>query len=211
MKESATKQGLISPLNKIYFQEWDHKYFLDEEMTKEVPCISDILKHFGYSDYERLIRMGCGAAVDAAAEYGKVIHDTCTFYDLGILKSYDPQIEKELEAWKIFLVNKSNPVFTVIEQPLYSRVWGFAGTPDRFFGKEIPEIKTCDPRPSHEIQTAFQQILIEENFNVKIKSRYTVQLTKKGYKIHSHKNKNDVSLAKCMMQIYNDKKQKGLL
>lgn len=195
---------------KAYFRKEDHKYFVDEAMTKEVPSVSSILEHFGYSNFDELRRMGMGHIIDAAADYGNVVHDTLRLHDENELDSYDEKISGEVEAWKKF-ISDYRPEFLLIEEPLISKVWGFGGTPDRYWIEILADIKTGQKSIAHEIQTALYKILIEENFPFSVKQRMTVEVKPDGYRIIPHKNRNDDSIAKAMLQIFHHKRKVGLI
>jgi len=65
----------------------------------------------------------------------------------------------------------------LMERPLVSKIWRFAGTPDRVYSS-----------------------------NGKIKHRWCIYLGEDKYKIVKHKEKSDISLFKSMMQLYSWKK-----
>ena len=195
---------------KAIFREEDHKYFLDEAMTKEIPSVSSLLEHFGYSNFDNLRRMGKGDLIERAANYGGVVHQTLRLYDEGRLDNFDDTIFAEVQAWRQFIADYK-PDFLIVEEPLISKVWGFGGTPDRYWLDNLVDIKTGQSTAAHALQTAFYKILIEENFpTFKVKNRFTVQI-KDGYKVIPHKDRNDEAIVKSMLTIYNDKNKKGLL
>ena len=196
---------LSIPKNKIFFNEIDHQYFLDEDETKPLIGVSALMKYFGYvPDYDRF------PAAKRAADYGTAVHLTVKLNDEGTLESYDPQIEPEVKAWRE-LCAKNKMKFISIEQPLVSTVWNFAGIPDRITeAGDLIDIKTGLPQPYHAIQTALYKILAEENFDIKIRTRLVVEL-RKGHKIHIHKDRSDESVAKSMLTLYRDKLRKGLV
>jgi hypothetical protein len=198
-------------MHKVFFRDEDHKYFLDEGMTKEVPGVSSILEHFGYSDFKSIKKFIGEDALKRAQDYGTAVHRTCEFYDKGTLGKYDPKIEGCLEAWKQYRRDNKIKEFFIIEEPLVSKVWGFAGTPDRMQEYILDDIKTGSHQVSHFIQSALYKILIDENFpSYKVRHRRTVQLSNKGYKIIPHKDKQDIVIAKAMLVILKDKRKKGL-
>ena len=192
-------------MNKINFQEEGHIYRTPGGLV--VPSVSEILKHFGISNYD----MVDGVLLKAAADFGKVVHETTKLYDIDDLESCDPQVQPYLDQWIKFRHDYCISNFDLIEQPLYSKVWGFAGTPDRLSGNILPDIKSGAKMVSHKLQTAFYQILIEENCKVKIRKRLSVYLRPDRYIPDPHKDKTDISVAKSLIQIYNFKKREGLL
>lgn len=196
---------------KSYFRAEDHKYFFDEAMTREAPSVSSLLEHFGYSNFESLRQMGIGHIIDRAAQYGDVVHDTLKLYDENELECFDDKIFGEVQSWRKFLEDQK-PKFLLIEEPLLSVVWGFGGTPDRYWMNNLADIKTGQETFAHHLQTAFYKILIEENFpSFKVKDRFTVEVKADGYKLIEHNNRNDEVIVKSMLQIYHDKRKKGLI
>lgn len=189
----------------VTFEEEGHRYL--DEAGKVVPGWSRMAKHFGLVDYS----MVDPAALRAAAEFGKVVHETCAMYDMGDLESCDPAVEPYLDGWKKFL-NDLNPKFKAIEIPLMSKVWGFAGTPDRVYKVSrdgILDIKTGEPVPVTDLQTAAYQILAEENLKVNIKERITIKLLPGDYRLIQHKNPNDINTVKGLLALYRWKRQNG--
>jgi len=190
---------------KITFQKDKHLYF--NEQGKEVPSVSEILRHFG------IINLGYvdGVVLEKACNFGTNVHETCELYDKDDLDSCDPKIEPYLEGWKKF--RKAHPFeLDLIEKPLYSKVWGFAGTPDRVMCGTVIDIKSGAKAVSHALQLAFYFILVDENFpDWRVNARMAVYLKENKYKIEQFKDKTDISLAKSMLQIYGWKRKAGLL
>ena len=150
-------------MNKVTFQEEGHKYYNSNGV--KVPCVSDILEHFGFSDFSFVDPK----VLKASQDFGSNVHYTTHLYDIDDLAECDSQVEPYLNGWICFKEDYGIKKFDVIEQPLYSKVWGFAGTPDRVVGDKLPDIKTGAKMAHHKIQTAFYQILVEENYKIKIK------------------------------------------
>jgi len=204
------KEGLT--MNAVTFQKEGHKYF-DAE-GREVPSVSEILKHFGISDIDSMRKFIGNEALEASAEFGTCVHQTCALHDQDNLAECDPLVIPWLNGWKSF-VKDYNPSFLSIEEPMASVIWGFAGTPDRVTsdGKYnyIVDIKTGVKTVAEEIQTALYQILAEENLKIKIAKRYSIHLSEGFYKIVPHEDKGNINTAKCLLGIYTFKKTKGLL
>ncbi len=194
-------------MNSVTFQEEGHLY--TNEHGIEVPSVSAILEHFGFSDFS----MVSPKVLEAAQDFGTNVHKTTALHDIDDLAECDSIIQPYLEGWIKFKNDYSIAWddFDLIEVPLYSRVWNFAGTPDRVFGNTLPDIKSGAKMAHHKIQTALYQILVEENYKIKIKKRYGVYLTAGNYKIDPHKDKTDISIAKSLIQLYNFKKREKLL
>jgi len=192
-------------MNKITFQEDGHLYF--NEHGVEVSSVSSILEYFGISNWDIVD----ARILEAAQEFGKNVHETTRLSDEDDLESCDPLVNLYLEGWKKFRQDNAISNFDIIEVPLYSKVWGFAGTPDRVCGSMLPDIKTGTKTVAHKIQTAFYQILVEENYKIKIKKRLSVYLKEGKYNHDPHKDKSDLSIAKSLISIYNFKKRENLL
>lgn len=197
--------GSQHPMHKVTFQKEGHLYFNDSGI--KVPSVSSILEHFGLSDFSCVD----SGVLKAAQDFGTNVHETTAMYDLGTLGSCDPEVEKRLDQWIKFKEDYGIMDFDIIEQPLYSRIWGFAGTPDRVKKDILPDIKTGAKTVAHKIQTAFYKILIEENYRIKIRKRMSVYLTGKAYKVHQHKDRTDINTAKSLISIYNWKCREGLV
>lgn len=189
-------------MNKILFQEEGHIYTTPE--GRAVPSVSEILQHFGISDFSHVD----GRVLEAAQKFGTVVHQTCHLYDINDLAECDPKVQPYLDQWIKFCGDLE--AFDVIELPLYSDIWGFAGTPDRLLYEKVIDIKTGTETASHKIQTAMYQILIEENIGIKIKERMTVYLKPDSYKVVTYKNRFDLTVAKSLITAYNFKKREGL-
>lgn len=199
-------------MNAVTFKKQSHEYF--DESGRNVPCVSDILKHFGISKMEDVRKFVGDSVMDASSNFGDVVHATCALHDQDDLAECDPQIFPYLKAWKSFLKDY-NPQFLAVEKPMISGIWGFAGTPDRITsdGKYsyVVDIKTGVKTVSEEIQTALYQILAEESLNLKIAKRYSIHLTENYYSIVPHSDRSDINTAKSLITAYNYKLRKGLL
>jgi hypothetical protein len=185
---------------KVIFEPKEHRYF--DENNREFPSVTTILKHFGMTpDYDRF-------GNEASRSFGSVVHRTLELFDNGVLDKYeyDPAIEPYLGQWIKFKKDYRIDNFKIIETPMCSETWSFAGTCDRYTDGIVVDLKTGIEQPAHSIQTAMYKILVEENLKVKVNKRVCVYLKGDSYKFVENRNKNDVSLAKSLMQIYGFKK-----
>ncbi len=68
----------------------------------------------------------------AAADFGTAVHLACELDDLGTLdvESLDPALAPYLAAWRKFS-SEHEVEWTLIEQPVYHKALGYAGTLDR--------------------------------------------------------------------------------
>ncbi len=198
-------------MHKVFFRAEDHRYFLDEAMTREVPGVSSLVEHFGLSNIGELKAMGKSALLERKADEGTKIHETLKFLDEDTLATYDLKLEPHIYWWRRFKAEYKAD-FLLIEEPLVSHVWGFAGTPDRYWLDNLPDIKTGKHQRVHEIKSALYKILIEENFpKFKVKNRFTVEIGSTGYKVIKHTDRNDEAVAKSLLTLYNYKRKAGLL
>jgi len=188
-------------VNKITFQEAGHVYTNEQGVV--IPSVSQILQHFGISNYA-----GVDSGVLARkADLGTDVHQVCEEYDTDELWAVEPKDAPYLDQWIEFRKKYKFSPFIGVEVPLYSKTWGFGVTPDRFTGDTLIEIKlTVKQEKSHQIQMAFQKIVVEENFKIKIKYRLCIYLKKNGYKVVEFKDKMDEQIAKSLVQVYNWKK-----
>lgn len=132
-----------------------HRYFWN---GVQVPGISEILKGVGLID-DRFYN-------DEAALQGTYIHKATALWDRGTLDedTLDPAIKPYLEGWKAYRAQSGiRPV--EIEQPRYSEIFGFAGTPDRISDaanghRVIEEIKTGYEATWWDYQRVGQDILV---------------------------------------------------
>ena len=191
-------------MNNLTFQQEGHEYYYE---GKKVPCVSDIIQHFGISNFSFVNP----EVLEAAREFGTNVHSTCELHDRNDLAECDPLIEPYLDQWIRFKDNEGIDSFDLIEEPLYSKVWGFAGTPDRVCGDTDVEIKTGAKTVANKIQSALYKILIDENCKVKIKNRWVVHLKPDTYTFVWYRDKTDLNIAKSLISIYNWKKENKLL
>jgi hypothetical protein len=199
-------------MNKVTFDKDTHSYF--DASGKKVPCVSDILAHFGISQIDKVRSFIGEQVLKDAADFGTAVHDTTRLHDLNDLAGYDSAIEPWLQSWKNYVWDYK-PNFVAIEQSLLSTVWGFAGTPDRVGkagnGLRVDDLKTGVETVAERIQTAMYAILVEENYGQKVTYRGSIHLRAFDYKIVPHTDKNDIQTAKSLLTIWNFKKSKGLL
>lgn len=201
-------------MKKVIFTEEGHKYH--DETGKEYPSVSSILEHFGISNMEMVRRIHGDEYMDYTAKAGTEIHRITKLDDLGQLKrgDWNPEFTPWLNAWRQYK-EQYKPVFMAIEQPLISEVWGFAGTPDRIedWGKwaEIGDLKSGVRTRAQAYQTALYQVLVEENYKVKVKKRKCIHLKKDEYKLYPYEDKGIINDVKCLLRTYNIQKSMGVI
>lgn len=204
---------------KAIFKEDTHQYF--DESGREYWSVSRVIEHFGYSQIDKLKAIHGEAHFSRLAAFGKEVHKLTEAEDKTILMNYnyDKVFDPYIQGWCNFRMEAlQNGKFMAIEEPLISALWGIGGTPDRVIdcGKwiEIADIKTGAETESEKLQTAIYQILVEENYKWPVRKRYSVHLDPKkkiGYYIVPHNNKNEITVAKCMLTVLKDKRERGII
>jgi len=190
----------------LIFKETEHQYFVD---GVRFPCVTDILKEGGFVDFSNVRE----STLEASRKFGQAVHKMTEYFDLGTLDIdiLDPNLLPYLEGWKKFLKDYGLSFGPEeIEQHLYSKIWHFAGTPDRFHKGLLIDLKSGLMYPSAELQTAGYQVLVEENIG-KIRQRLGVQVIPGDYKISEYKNISDRSVFLGAVSGYQWKKNRGLL
>jgi hypothetical protein len=165
----------------VHFDPETHTYTLNGE---RLPSITQILKGEGFIDTAFFTEYG--------RDRGSIVHRITHWHDTGELdpESVDPALEGYLSAWRKFRAESGFKPY-IIEQPMASEVYRFAGTPDRIGVMDgddaIPEIKTGEVQPWTGLQTAAQEILYGKRAK-----RYAVRLTEDGkYKLIPFTDRND--------------------
>ena len=109
--------------DEIVFDAEKHEYAVNGEI---VPCVSDIIAVYGKEieegdDLEN--------TMEAAAERGTVCHKVLEMLLCGRDPEYPSAYEPYVEAIELFLAEHTI-LPLAIETPVYSRRYGYAGTPD---------------------------------------------------------------------------------
>lgn len=192
----------------VIFKPETHQYF--DESGREYPSVTKILKHFGMTpDYDKF-------GNDTSRDFGTVVHRVCELFDRGAIDQYqyDPVVEPWLNGYRKF-ISEFKPVWKIIEAPMASLVFGFAGTPDRVMSLKgrisILDLKTGMPDASHELQTAGYSQLFEESFKERVRQRWSLYLMPDDFRLVEHKNRSDRSVFIGLAQAFNWKKNHNLL
>ena len=194
-------------MNAPSFNDDGHVYTMQGRFY---PSVTQIIKHFGMVDYSQIHP----AILEASCNFGKVFHQTSAMLDHGTLGFYDPLLEPWMQAYRMFL-SDFGPEFLLIEEAMASRMWGFAGTPDRVYAKDgkigVYDIKTGSDQEATAIQTAGYQVLIEENHpEFKVRERFSLILSPNNYKIIPYKEAIDINTFKSMVNVLKWKLRRGL-
>lgn len=153
----------------------------------ELPRVTEIIKGGGLSDFSRVDK----DVLERNGNFGKAVHAVCQYYDENRLENFDynPDIEPYVEGWRMFRQKEkwARKKPRLIEQLVYSRIWGFAGIPDRVWIPNLVDIKTAETVTKNlikewEAQSAAYQKALKECLNITIKNRFVVWLFKGGYK-----------------------------
>jgi len=159
------------------FDPLEHAYTLD---GVRLPGVTEILEAVGVTDFSKVP----AHYLDAAKARGTRVHRICELWDLGKLNREALTLEDMgyLLAWRRF--RKARPCgWDEIEKPMFSPGHRYAGTPDRFGGGVLVDIKTGGATRAHHIQTAAYSQLIRERFGLRASakiSRVVVYLSPDG-------------------------------
>lgn len=194
------------------FKKDTHQYFMDDQ---EVPGVSRILREGGFTNYDDLLTIpGKKEQFEVAQKKGSDRHEVCRLNDINDLGVFDASLQPWLAGWQKFLATYK-PTFRIIEKPLFSKRWSFAGTPDRegiINGQDILiDIKTGVKEPWHALQNAAYELLFVETYEIKIQERWTIQLLPNDYKIIPHNDISNKNVFLGAVQGYHWKANKGKL
>lgn len=203
--------------HKLIFEPKAHKYSLD---GVKIPHVWEILEGAGVAFRPP------GIADDLwlrNQRFGKAGHIACQLHDLGRLneKRLDKGLKPYLESWKMFRGIYRIKKFKIIEMPVYSVRWQFAGTLDRAHPITVLitprltllDLKFSDTLPKYlALQLAGYKIAYEEMTGKKIQARWVVQLQPGTRpKILPCEDKSDEDVFIACLQLYNWRKKNGLL
>ena len=146
-----------------------------------------------------------------ARQFGKAVHYATALDDHQNLGSCDELLMPYVESWRQFKID-FNLQFQIIEQRLVSETRLFCGQPDRGFvlnwkGRNvIVDLKSGAVEKSHQYQTAGYELLITEDYQIKIHERWSVYLRPNKYFIESHTNKNNRNAFLAALLIWHEKR-----
>ncbi len=196
----------------LEFRADDHAYHWD---GVRVPSVTQVLAPlFDFSSVSR-------AALEAAAALGKAVHLATQLDDTADLNeaSVDPLVMPYLDAWRQFR-HDTGAAMIEIESPIYSKRYGFAGTPDRV-ALLNDDIVLLDIKTSAAMHPAFgpQLAAYTEMFNElrsvrygKIAKRYAVALRGDGtYALKPYTDRNDMSVFLAALALWRFREKHGLL
>jgi hypothetical protein len=170
------------------FDEAEHRYTLN---GVRLPSITWILKKRGFIN---------DAFFDEASRVrGTAVHKACHFLVENDLnwETVHPGIISRVKQFKAFLEDISPFTIMHAEAPVYSKIYGFAGTPDYVFETRgeiwIPDVKSGKSGFSAKLQTAAQEILVREWVPITARvKRFALELPETGkYKLIPHEDRGD--------------------
>ena len=164
----------------INFNEEKHIYTVDGSVY---PSVTTILKSVGYVNLDQIPHR----ILEYKRELGKNVHLATQYCDEKILDEATVGEAEKLyfEGYTKFLL-ENQPEILEIEQPLASKKFRFAGTPDRIVtitgDKGVLEIKcTAEIMPAARVQTmAYKMAYNEMNPKERAKNRWILHLKGNG-------------------------------
>lgn len=197
---------------KINFDKASHEYRVDGVLF---PSVTQILESGGLSDFSMVPR----DALEYAQWKGTLIHKTLEIHDIDGLDpewlTDDPNgviAQPYVKAWDNFKSKYSIDKFDGVEIRGVSTQYGFAGTMDRYLGREIWDIKTGGVSKSWGPQLAgYEQIAKEMKLNPNVRNwqRRVVQLDGKGFKVFKFADRMDFNAFRACQVVHNYKHKKG--
>ncbi len=152
---------------------------------KVLPSVTQILKSGGLIDTTFF--------TEYARNKGAMLHKCLELFDLGTLdeSSVDPEIKPYFEEYKKFK-DQSGVTVQAIEKAVACKKYGYAGMMDRVYqfpsgALAIVDIKTNSAPAWCSIQVAAYQ----HAANLKYALRYSLAITKTGYKLKEYKDASD--------------------
>lgn len=166
-----------------------HRYTLNGAV---IPGITSVLEKTGFVDKTWF--------TPESANRGRAVHAACQYLIEGALDwgSVHPDILPRVQAFGKFL-DGVRPELILAEEPLYSKTWNFAGTPDlvlRIRGLyAVVDIKSGRSGLPAMLQTAAQAVLVHERKDISCSLRYALELTPAGgFRVVQHVNPGDTTM-----------------
>lgn len=151
--------------------------------------------------------------VQQAGQFGDAVHLMCELYDQGELDeaTLDPHLVPYLNGYKRFLADKQ-PRWTLIEAPVASLKYGYAGTLDRAgtIGKTdwLVDLKSSRAIPKTVgPQTAAYHEAAKETFGWSAKKRAVLLLQENTYQWQPLNDISDWSLFVSCLNVYRYKEK----
>jgi len=151
-----------------------------------LPSVTQCLKAAGFFNYGQVNK----EILERAAKFGSAVHKACALEDRNNLGECDVALLPYLDGWRNFK-QLCGLDFIHIEKSLSSKMYGFAGTPDRLFSKDhkvgyVVDIKTGQYENWHSVQCVGYELLFRECRKFKQYEHWIIYLNpkfKEGFKI----------------------------
>jgi len=187
--------------NNVIFDPESHVYTVGGKSMPSVTKIIQIAKPVDFSHVSEDV-------LERARVFGNSVHEASALWDRGELDIFDldPALAKPLDAWVRFK-DQYKFIPTIIEEPMYSKKYGFVGTPDRIgtIGKDKVQvdIKTGQDSWSIDLQTAGYDILSP------VKRRLIVFIPTDGnIKVRECSDRTDKTVFLSCLNIFNYRQRK---
>jgi hypothetical protein len=190
---------------ELIFNEAEHSYTVD---GTRVPSVTQILTVLGFHGDRKMY------FTEAVATRGSIVHEIIEEHIKGTLIEdiiHDDYVGY-FKAFCRFENESSLATFpALIEAPLYSEQYRFAGKPDiigKLNGREsVIDIKTGDPGHAAQVQTAAYEILYGKPLK-----RYALRLNPDWtYKLTEYADKGDKNIFLSALAVYHWQKNKGVI
>lgn len=190
--------------DRLTFDPATHQYQLNSVSLPSVTQVIGYLNDFSMVPPETLER---------ACHFGTAVHKATELFDLGTLDvaSLDPALVPYLDAWKKFLTD-TGFVNEFVEEQVYSRKYGYAGTVDRIGILQrhrsiidIKSIASITSARSISVQTAGYEQAFSEMWDENKQSfkRYALQLKGNGkYNLIPYTDMNDFNVFLSCLNVY---------
>jgi len=199
---------------KFQFDFNSHRYTYD---GNEEPSVTQLLQEFGLIDFTGVPR----DRIEHKRQIGTAVHLACRYLDDNNLdeSTVAKPLVPYIEAYKKFReIVPFEPNDELTETPLRSKKWRFCGTPDRqglwtchVGGEEALVDLKCTWVMYRSVgpQLRGYKILIEENYPIKIKKMYGLQLKPTGnFDLVEFKDRTDENDFLACVHLYWAKRQK---
>lgn len=174
-------------MSNIEFNESTHTYTV---AGRVVPSVTQLLGAVGVRKNDRWCSISKSewCANDTAANFGKALHAIAVYELSGVEYDCDPAMKPWIDNLKKFF--KANELKGIsIEDPLYSKIYHYCGTPDLFcmmgLRMVVVDWKTATAEQDHwRMQlAAYAQLLKEHHHLTTLPETWTVSISDTGYKI----------------------------
>jgi hypothetical protein len=179
----------------LAFDPVTHTYTDDRGVV--IPSVTEVISGVGLINFQGIDPQ----ILHQAAAFGTAVHQACALDDLGDLdeSTLDENLKPYLDAWRT-CSRAMGWKWLNIEEPEFSEVYQFAGTPDRIGEMLVVDIKTGSIVPPWTgLQTAAYSILT----NITTARRIAVQLLPNGkFKVTEYTDRKDREVFLSALTVY---------